>query len=153
MTKHSRITKASRRKGAILSLEMAIALPVLLLVVLAAVEYTFLLLGSQAITAAANVGARQAALPSTSAADVEDAVFDALASWRWARPQFLEVLVFVDGDPAGPGNELENAPSGTEVQVTVKLPSDQAAPDLLKIVPVLSIAGQELTSSFITRKE
>jgi Flp pilus assembly protein TadG len=132
---------------------MVIALPVLLIVTLATVEYSFLLLGTQAITAAANVGARQAALPNTTAADVEEAVFDALASWRWARPQFLEVLVFVDGQPAGPGNELENAPSGTPVQVTVNLPADEAAPDLLKVVPVLSIAGQELTSSFITRRE
>jgi Flp pilus assembly protein TadG len=143
------------RKGALLSLEMVIALPVLLIVVLAAVEFSFLLLASQAITAAANVGARQAALPSTTADDVEEAVYDALASWRWANPAlpYLEVHVFVDGDPDGPGNELEDSTTGTQVQVTVNLPSDQAAPDLLGIIPALSIQGQELTSSFITRRE
>jgi Flp pilus assembly protein TadG len=130
---------------------MVIALPVLLIVVLAAVELSFLLLASQAITAAANVGARQAALPSTTAAEVEEAVEDALASWRWVN--FLEVHVFVEGTIAGPGNELEDAVTGDVVQVTVNLASDQAAPDLLGIVPGLSIQGQELTASFVTRRE
>src|SRR5687767_5747908 len=96
----------TRRKGALLSLELVIALPVLLIVVFAAVEFSFLLLGSQAITAAANVGARQAALPSSTAADVESAIFQALASWKWATPEHLQVLIFVDED--GDGMEGED---------------------------------------------
>lgn len=41
----------------LLSIELVIALPILLIVILASVEFTFMLLGSQALTAAANVGA------------------------------------------------------------------------------------------------
>lgn len=156
------------RKGALLSLELVIALPVLALVVLAAVEFSFLLLGSQAITAAANVGARQAALPSTASGQVKDAVFQALGSWRWTHDDILQVLVFVDTQGDGDldlvydsmdpskqdgSNELLLAPTGRLVQVTVKLPSNEAAPDLLSFVPGLSISGQELTASFVTRKE
>jgi Flp pilus assembly protein TadG len=158
----------TKRKGALLSLELVIALPILLIVILASVEFSFLLLGSQAITAAANVGARQGALPSSTVDEVNDAVLQSLASWRWAKPDILQVLVFVDTDGDGdvelvsdsfdppvaqdPLNELGTAPTGTELQVTVKLRSDQAAPDLLAIVG-LGLGNQELTASFVTRKE
>lgn len=169
MPKQTQLT-SKRRCGALLSLELAVALPMLLLVVVGAVEFSFLLLGSQAITAAANVGARQAALPSSSAQDVNDAVFQALASWRWARPQYLQVLIFADTDN-GAGqldlvydsqdsdpydndddDEVLNAPTGTDIQVTVKLPSNQAAPDLLKVFG-LGLNNEQLTATFITRKE
>lgn len=169
MKKHTQ-QLTTRRKGALLSLELAIALPVLLLVVVGAVEFSFLLLGSQAITAAANVGARQAALPNSTADDVNDAIFQALASWRWAKPQYMQVLVFADTDngfeelnlvydsqdPATYGtpatDEIRNAPTGTDIQVTVKLPSNQAAPDLLKVFG-LGLGTQELTATFVARKE
>ena len=128
-----------------------------------------MLLGSQAITAAANVGARQAALPSSTADDVHDAIFQALQSWRWATEEQLQVLIFVDTDngvgeldlvydshnPAIddlPENEVGMAPTGTDIQVTVKLPSDEAAPNLLSIFG-LNLSGEELTASFVTRKE
>lgn len=161
---------SQRRKGALLSLELVIALPVLLIVVFAAVEFSFLLLGSQAITAAANVGARQAALPSSTAEDVRFAVFQALDSWRWAEPEHLQVLIFVDEDEDGidgddlvynsqdttldddPEDIVGTAPTGTSIQVTINLLSEQAAPDLLSIVH-LGLEGQELTASFVTRKE
>jgi Flp pilus assembly protein TadG len=167
-TASNNLRRSRFRKGALLSLELVIALPVLLTVIFAAVEFSFLLLGSQAITAAANVGARQAALPSSTSSDVNYAVFSALQSWRWAQPNQLQVLVFVDTNGDGdlelvsdsfdsaaqqdPSNALASAPTGTEVQVTVKLPSTTAAPNLLSIVG-LSLTGQELTASFVSRKE
>lgn len=161
---------AHRRRGALLSIELVLTLPVLILVTLGALEFSFLLMGSQAITAGANVGARQAALPSATAAQVNQAVYQSLASWRWAQPQdgFLQVLIFVDTDNDGdlelvsdsldspanwdPDNELPNAAAGTAIQVTVNLPSTAASPDLLSITGI-SIQGQELTASFVTRKE
>jgi hypothetical protein len=159
-------TRKRQRKGAILSLELVIALPVLLTVIFAAVEFTFLLLGSQAITAAANLGAREAALPNATAGDVNVSVLTALNTWRWAQPNILQVLIFVDTDGDGdlelvsdsfaaeqdPANQLGAAPTGSDVQVTVKLPSNQAAPDLLSLIG-FSLNGQELTASFVTRKE
>ncbi len=166
---HNRAQPAMKRRlGALLSLELVIALPVLLIVVFAAVEFSFLLLGSQAITAAANVGAREAALPSSTATDVRNAVFQALQSWRWATNEHMQVLIFVDTDGADeldlvydsqnpamddePENEVRDAPTGTDIQVTIKLPSNQAAPDLLSLFG-LGLNGQELTASFVTRKE
>lgn len=167
----SKTQPAARRRGALLSLELVITLPVLLLVTLGALEFSFLLMGTQAITAGANVGARQAALPSATAEQVNRAVFQALGSWRWARPEdkFLQVLIFVDIDNDGSlelvsnsldpatswdtANELGNAAAGTPVQVTVKLPSNEASPDLLSFISGLSIKNQELTASFVTRKE
>jgi Flp pilus assembly protein TadG len=160
-------SRKRNRKGALLSLELVIALPVLLTVIFAAVEFTFLLLGSQAITAAANVGARQAALPSATADEVNHAVLQALGSWRWAQPNILQVLIFVEdgnGDLELVSNSFDSeaeqdqlnklglAPTGTDVQVTVKLASTDAAPNLLSIVG-LNLTGQELTASFVTRKE
>ncbi len=167
---HPKQNVRRQRRGVLLSLELVIALPILLVVILSAVEFTFLLLGSQAITAAANVGARQAALPSTSSLDVERAVYSALGSWRWAQTtNDLAVLVYVDQDDNGQiendelvhrtnnlsdsNGQLANAPTGTVVQVTIQLPAIAAAPDLLGFVPGLSIKGQELTASFVTRKE
>ncbi|HTN75945.1 MAG TPA: TadE family protein [Pirellulaceae bacterium] len=146
----TKTTKPTRRRGMLLSLEMVIALPILILVFVGAVEFTFLLLASQAITAAANVGARQATLPSATSADVEDAVYAALSSWRWANSPDLQVQVYVlpDNDTL-----LQNAITGTPVQVTITMPSTTAAPDLLGIIPVLSIKNQTLTSTFVSRKE
>ena len=152
-----------RRLGALLSLELVIALPVMLIVVFAAVEFSLLLLGTQAITAAANVGARQAALPSTTSEEVEEAVFQVLQTWRWAKSEHLQVLISVDGDlvydsqsmspsDKDPQNILGAAPTGSEVMVTLNLKSNQAAPDLLKVFK-LGLGDQELTASFVTRKE
>lgn len=170
---HQRHTKTTKRRlGALLSIELVIALPVLLIVVFAAVEFSFLLLGSQAITAAANIGARQAALPSSTSDDVRDAIFQALDSWRWAEDDYLQVLIFVDQNNNGvieeselaydsqdnstfdppATDEVANAPTGTDIQVTINLPSDQAAPDLLTLFNI-GLAGEELTATFITRKE
>ena len=170
MIHRTKLHASRKRLGALLSIELVIALPILLIVILASVEFTFMLLGSQALTAAANVGARQAALPSTSSSQVEDTVYMALSSWRWAQNKNdLAVVVYVDQDDNGQiendervfqtntlsdaAEVLANAPTGTVVQVTLRLPAPAAAPDLLGIFPGLSIKGQELTASFVTRKE
>jgi Flp pilus assembly protein TadG len=164
-------TNRKSRLGALLSLELVIVLPVLLVVVFATVEFSFLLLGSQAITAAANVGARQAALPSSTAEDVRFAVFQALNSWKWTHTEgALQVLIFVDEDGDGiqasdlvydslsaslddeTANVVGTAQTGTDIQVTINLQSIDAAPDLLSIVN-LGLQDQELTASFVSRKE
>lgn len=158
----------SRRRGVLLSMELVIALPILLVVILAAVEFSFLLLASQAITAAANVATRQATLPSATSAQVDDAVMTALASWRWAQGNEVRVRIYVDRnngeiEPSelvydsdnlpDDDNVLASAPTGTVVQVTIDLPSVAASPDMLGFIPALSIRDQELTASFVGRKE
>lgn len=160
---------AAKRRGALLSMELVIALPILLIVILGAVEFTFLLLASQAITAAASVGTRQATLPSASSLQVQNAVLTALGSWRWANVDDLRVRIYVDQNEDGFANELvfdshdttlnddagllAAAPTGANVQVTLDLPAVVATPDLLGMLPVLSIQDQQLTASFVSRKE
>lgn len=139
----------SRRKGAVLSIELIIVLPILLAVVLASVEFGLLLMASQGVGAAANVGAREAAKPSSSRASVETAVAAAVQGWRWNND--YEVVIFVNGMKDS-GNELLTAGHGATVSVTVNVPMEEAAPDLLKTLGV-TLAGKELTSTYVTLKE
>jgi Flp pilus assembly protein TadG len=138
-----------RRKGAVLSIELIIVLPILLAVVLASVEFGLLLMASQGVGAAANVGAREAAKPSSSRASVEATVAAAVQGWRWNND--YEVVIFVNGVKDS-GNGLLTAGHGATVSVTVNVPMDEAAPDLLKTLGV-TLAGKELTSTYVTLKE
>ena len=135
-----------RRKGAVLTVEMLFVLPLIILVSLAIAEFSFMLLGMQAIAAAANVGAREAALPSSSDASVEMAVEDALAGWIFQGKE--ETKTFVNGSDV----DVSTADSGDTVEVTVILETNHAVPDMLKFIG-LSIAGQETRATFVTRRE
>ncbi len=136
-----------------LSVELLIALPILFIILLAVVEFGLLLMSSQGISAAANMGAREAALASSDYTSVNTAVDNALVGYNWQT--FAEVVIFVDGvkdegDPMLP--ILAEAPSGAVVTVTVNVPMDQAAPDALSLFGI-NLAGHELTATFVTRKE
>lgn len=153
ITKNRILARRHNRRGAILSLELIMVLPILLLVLLATVEFGILLMSSQGVGAAASVGSRNAALPSSSLASVSAAVSTALEGYVWQGKH--EVIVFVDsggGFVADNGTVLANAPSGSVVSVTVNVPSDQAAPNLLQYFGI-SLTGKELTTTYVTRKE
>jgi hypothetical protein len=145
-----------RRRRAVLSLELIMVLPVLLLVLLATVEFGILLMSSQGVGAAAAVGSRNAALPSSSRTSVVAAVDTALSGYVWKN--FRQVEIFVDSgggfvkDTPVPGTLLANAPSGSIVSVTVNVEMDEAAPDLLKYFGI-SLNGKYLTTTYVTRKE
>lgn len=143
------------RTGAVLALELIMVMPILLMVLLATVEFGILLMASQGVGAAAAHGSRNSALPSTSTASVTAAVATALDGYIWQGTE--EVVIYVDAGGGfvldTPGNNvLENAPSGSIVSVTVNVESDQAAPDLLKYFGI-SLAGKEITTTYVTRKE
>lgn len=149
------IGKARRRsrRGAVLALELIMVLPVLFIILLATVEFGILLMASQGVGAAANVGSRNAALPSSSKASVEAAVNTALSGYAW--DGMHETVIFVDqglGFVKDNGLVLQSAPSGSIVSVTVNVPMDDAAPDLLKFFGI-SIANKDLTTTYVTRKE
>ena len=64
-------------------------------------------------------------------------------------------MAFVDeggGFVKDNGPVLQNAPSGAVVSVTVNVPMNDAAPDLLKYFGI-STAGKDLTTTYVTRKE
>lgn len=132
----------SARRG-MLTLELVIALPILLLVVLAAIEFSILLMGNQAISAAAAIGAREASMPGATPRRVEAAVQRALRPWRFAGK--IEPIVLEPPLPA-------QVPTGRPVSVTVRVRSTEVAPDLLKFIGV-SLAGQQLSSTYVARKE
>lgn len=139
-----------QRLGAALSIELIMVLPILLIMLLAIVEFGILLMNSQGVAAAANLGTREAALASSTRVSVEAAVDAALARYDWGMQR--EVLLFVNGAPDPTGTLLADAPSGTRVSVTVNVPMDKAAPDLLKTFGV-TIAGKELSTTYVTLKE
>ena len=67
-----------------LTMELILVLPVLLMVLLAMVELGTYLLAAQAIQGAAMAGAREATLPGASYDRVRSAVVGALAGWSYA---------------------------------------------------------------------
>jgi Flp pilus assembly protein TadG len=137
---------ARRRKGAVLTVELLFILPLLTIVLLAIAEFSFMLLAMQAVTAAANVGAREGSLPSSTDTTVEQAVEDALAGWVFQGRE--ETKTFVNGSDTN----VATAMTGDAIEVTVIVSTPQAVPDLLKFIG-LTIEGQEIRATFVTRRE
>ena len=144
----SRTTRrqARKRRGAVLTVEMLFILPLIMVVLLAIAEFSFMLLGMQAIAAATNVGAREASLASSSDTSIEAAVEGALDGWVFQGRQ--ETTTYINGIDA----DAATAMTGDTVQVTVKLQTTHAVPDMLKFIG-LTIAGQEIQATFVTRRE
>ncbi len=147
------LSRRNRRRGVALSVELVVALPILFIVLVAIVEFGLLLMSSQGVSAAANIGAREAALTSSSYTSVNTAVSNALVGYNWQG--YAETVIFVNGvkdTGVSSPNDLQNAPSGAVVSVTVNLPMNQAAPDALSMFGI-PLAGHEVTATFVTRKE
>jgi Flp pilus assembly protein TadG len=134
----------------VLTLELLLTLPILLLVMLAIIEFGILLVSSQAVSAAAAIGAREATLPSATPESVTTAVEKALAGWRFVST--LEpVKIEVNGEPETT-LPLEDAITGDSVAVTVCVDSVAAAPNLLKYVGI-TLEGKKTCSTIVMRKE
>lgn len=148
--------RSLRRRGVALSVELVLVLPILFAILLAMVEFGILLMGSQGLTASANIGAREAALPSADYTSVVTAVQSALQGYVWGTDPQLEVVIFVNGvkdeGPLFPPEELAAAISGDEISVSVNIGMDRVAPDALMFVGI-TLVGHELTSTFVTRRE
>jgi hypothetical protein len=141
--------RRGRARRGLLSVELIIALPLLLLVLAGSVQLALLLVSQQALGAAAAVGAREASLPGSTLVQVQNAVDRSLAGWRFA-PQLDNVLIHV-GDEQPGAVPLPLVRTGESVAVTVSVPAAAAAPDLLKYVG-LSLADK-LSATSVMRKE
>jgi len=139
-------------RRAVLSVELVLTLPILLTVVLAMTQFAILLMSTQTISAAANVGAREASLPSATVASTTAAVQRAVAGWQFAGSADLTVNVQARDGDTGVAKNLADAVTGDVVLVQVKVPSIEAAPNLLKFIG-LSIEDQWLQSTTVVRKE
>jgi Flp pilus assembly protein TadG len=131
-----------RRRSGTAVLEMLIALPVLLAVLLAVVEFSMILVAQQQIVAASREGARVAAQGGAQS-DVVQAVQQFLGKGRLSNATIATVLTDTSRQPL---------PSGSPVSVTVSLPTAQAVPDLLAFVG-FSISNKNLVGQTVMRKE
>jgi Flp pilus assembly protein TadG len=143
--------RVHRRRGVALSVELVMALPILLAVLFAIVEFGLLLQSNQGVIVAASFGSREAALPGADYASVVNAVDQATQGYKWQLQ--TEVAIYVNGvKDTGSNDLLQNAVTGDVVLVTVSLPMEHGAPDALKFVGY-TLVGRELTSTFVTRRE
>lgn len=133
-----------------LTLEMVLVLPILLVVAFAIIVFGMMLMSSQAVGAAAHLGVREATLPCANAFTVADAVNDALEGWSFQND--VEVVIFVNDMPEGFNNPLAAAVTGDKVSVTVRVGAAKVAPNALLLVGI-SIADTELQQTFVMRKE
>lgn len=150
----ARILAASRRRRGMLSVELVLTLPILLMAVVGAVLLSQMLMSYQAVSAAAGNGAREGTMPGATAQSVREAVLRSVAGWRLASdPNDVAVAVRVNGvslsdDPGA----LAASATGDEISVHVKVDTVKAVPDMLKAFG-LSIAGQKLETTIRMRKE
>lgn len=134
------------RLGGVFTVELLLTLPVLLIVVLAVVQFSMMLIATQAVGAAASVGVREAVLPGATAASVTTAVTGALAGFVFAGDE--TTTVYVNGMPAAP----TTAVTGDEVTVSVKVAATKAAPNALSYIGI-SIASTDIQQTYVMRKE
>ncbi len=145
-------TPRRNRKGAVLSVELVMVLPILLFVLLAFIEFGLMLMSQQGLAAASSLGARHAALTWSTEATTQAVVDNALSGWSWKPNRELVVLVNGSKIVLGGSDEIYNAPTGTIISVSVNVPTDKAAPNLLKWIGI-DTAGKDLTTTYVTRKE
>jgi len=137
-----------------LSVELVLTLPLLLMVVVGAVLLSQMLMSHQAVSAAAGNGAREATMPGASGDSVREIVLRSVAGWRLATdPSDVAVAIRVNGVSLGDDpNALTAAGPGDEISVTVGVDTVKAVPDMLKAFG-LSIAASRLESTIRMRKE
>lgn len=122
--------KRSIRRGGILSMELVLTLPILMIVLMGLFEFTMLFYSRSLIVEASRVGARKASLPGSTAESVEDEV-------RLVLNPRLQTGMQVQVDVG--------SYSGDVVMVSVQTPMTSACPDLLWPIG-LSLNGRNLYS-------
>ncbi|MGE0528972.1 MAG: TadE/TadG family type IV pilus assembly protein [Bdellovibrionales bacterium] len=136
-------TKKDRRKRqGMLSLELLLVLPVILIVVLAGVEFSLMFLAKQQLTAASREGARVASVGGN-AMEVQNVVYFYLGAGNWQKATVQTILTDQSGNPL---------PSGAPVRVIVSIPAAQAVPDILGPFG-FSIAQDVISAQTTMRKE
>jgi hypothetical protein len=107
---------SARRRTGLATAELALTLPILLIVLMAIFEFSLLFLARGELVDASREGARVAALPGANQESVEWAVRENVA------PRFRNAVVV---DVSG------GAQSGELITVAVRVPMRSASPDLL----------------------
>ncbi|MCE9548160.1 MAG: pilus assembly protein [Planctomycetia bacterium] len=155
--RHHRSPRTTRRaapRRGVLSVELVMTLPVLLMTIVGAVLLNQMLMSNQAVGAAAANGAREATMPGATATSVRETVLRSVQGWRFANnPIDVKVTIRVNGVPlASDPAALADAATGDDVSVTVRVAAVKAVPDMLKTFG-LTIADQQLETTYHMRKE
>jgi hypothetical protein len=124
------LRKSTRSRRGVLSLELILTLPILLIVLMGLIEFTVLFYSRSLVVEATRVGARKASLPGATAESVEAEVRNVLS------PR-LQTGIQVGVDVG--------LHSGDVVVVSVQTPMTSASPDLLWPIG-LSLNGRNLYS-------
>jgi hypothetical protein len=130
--------KPRRRRG-ILAIELLFALPLLMALLLAMVQFSVLISAQQQVTAAAREAARVAALGG-SPQDVRTTVDRFLGPCRAA---VSATFTTTSGDPI---------PAGDPVEVIVQIPTGRMVPEFLGFIG-FSMRNTKLTAVSVMRKE
>jgi Flp pilus assembly protein TadG len=131
----------NRKYRGVLTLELMLVLPVILIVLLVLVELGTYLLAVQAIQGAAMAGAREATMPGATTDRVRTAVVGALAGWSYAGQLTSDDIQVVD------------SPTDGSVTVSVSVDASKAAVNPLAIIPGLDLSTKKISARFVMRKE
>ncbi len=114
--------KHQNRRGTAL-VEMALVLPIFLMVVLGVIEFGRAMMVSQIVTNAAREGARSAVVDGSSNAAVTSSIEDFLEGAVGIAPEDVDVTITVDNPAAG--NEIANAETRDLITVEVEVPFEK----------------------------
>ncbi len=137
--------RCQTRRG-ILTFELLLVLPILLIVVLAAVQFSLTLYARQQLVAASREGCRVAALGGN-LSEVEGTIRRTLGNGRLADVDIE--LTDETGKPLSDGMIL---PSGDSVAVWLRLPTVHVVPNLLRFIGY-SIQTDEMVARTVMRRE
>jgi Flp pilus assembly protein TadG len=118
----------SGRRGAAL-VEVALVLPIFIMVTLGIIEFGRAMMVSQLVTNAAREGAREAIIEGKTNTQVRTGITNFLSQSVGIGANEVEITITVTPDVGNPdaGNEVGNASVGDLVQVRVEVPFDQVS--------------------------
>ncbi|REK27126.1 MAG: hypothetical protein DWQ42_07410 [Planctomycetota bacterium] len=143
--------RRQRRRG-VMSFELLLAIPVLLIVLIAGIEISQMLMAHQAIAAAAASGAREASMPGATETSVRAAVRRSVEGWRFEPALADEDITIKAMSLDGMDIPLASAASGDVVTVSIEIEVTDAVPDMLPSLG-FSLAQRTLTAAAVLRKE
>lgn len=125
MQRNSRTQPRTRRGASVV--EMAIVLPVFMMVVMGIIEFGRGMMVGQLVTNAARYGARLAAVDGSSNASVQQDIEDFLVEAVGIAPADATITITVTAAPGNPDplNDLTKAQPKDLVKVSVKVPYDK----------------------------
>ncbi len=149
MNRNPSHSQTERRSGAAL-VEMAIVLPLFLLVIFSIVEFGRAMMVSQLVTNAARLGSRQAILEGATNASVETAIRTFMQQTCNVKSGDIKITTSIipDADNTDPGNVIADANQGDMITINVSIPFDKVA-----YIPGTFLNGKSLVGIATMRRE